>query len=119
MLPRPWISRFQHWLAFLLHGTITDRQIAGYLADLFEQDLPDTHVESLRFYVKQRIVTLYGTLYQAADHDNVMRLTARIPGIEAIVDRVQVVEDVHREELGARVVLLLNDTFAPNRLLPA
>ncbi|MEZ4700330.1 MAG: hypothetical protein R2834_08375 [Rhodothermales bacterium] len=116
---RPLFARLARYFTLLFHRSLTDRQIAGFLAELFESDMEHTQAEALRFYVKRRIVTIYGTLYRAMDHEHVIKLTARIPGLEAIVDRINVVEDVHREELNARVVLLLNDTYAPSHLLPA
>ncbi len=98
---------------------LSDRQIAAFLRDLFEADLAHTHAEGLRFYVKERIVTIYGTLYRTQDRENVIRLTGHIPSLKAIVDRMVVVDDVHKEVLDARVVLLLNDTLAPTSLSPA
>ena len=116
---RPLLARLTRYITLLFYRTLSDRQIAGYLAELFESDMDHTDAEALRFYVKRRIVTIYGTLYRALDHEHVIKLTARIPDLEAIVDRIHVVEDVNREELNARVVLLLNDTYTPNHLLPA
>ncbi len=115
----PLFRRFTLPFAGLFSTALTDRQIAGYLAEVFESDLDHTRAEGLRFYVKRSIVTLHGTLYTATDRDNVIQLTARIPGLEAIVDRLQIVDDVSQEALNARVVLLLNDTYGPTHLLPA
>ncbi len=115
----PLFSRFAHSFTRLFSTTLTDRQIAGFLAELFESEMDHTAAEGLRFYVKRAIVTLHGTLYRADDRDRVIQLTARIPGIEAIVDRLQVVDDVSQAALNARVVLLLNGTHATTHLQPA
>ncbi|MDZ4700686.1 MAG: BON domain-containing protein [Rhodothermales bacterium] len=115
----PMFSRFTLPFARLFSSAPTDRRIAGYLAELFESEMDHTAAEGLRFYVKRGIVTLHGTLYDAMDRDHVIQLTARIPGLDAIVDRLHIVDDVHHEALNARVVLLLNGTHAPTHLLPA
>jgi BON domain len=112
-------SRLALPFARLFSPALTDRQIARCLAELFEGEMDHTSAEGLRFYVKRGTVTLHGTLYSAKDRDHVIQLTARIPGIEAIVDRLQVVDDLSRETLNARVVLLINGTHAPTHLLPA
>ena len=107
-----------YWL-HLFDRTFSDKRLAAFLAETFESELPDGDIEGMRFYVKKRIVTIYGTVYREADHQRVIRLVSRIIGFEAIVDRIQVVEDVYTENPDARIYLLLNDSYAPKRLLPA
>ncbi len=103
----------------LCDKAFSDKRLASYLADTFESELHATDAEGLRFYVKKRIVTIYGTLYRESDREQIIKLASRIIGLEAIVDRLQVVEDVYKEDLNARIYLLLNDRYEPKRLLPA
>ncbi len=107
-----------YWHQLYTKG-FSDKRIASYLADLFESELQGVQVEGLRFYVKGRIVSIYGTLYREVDHEQIIKLTSRIVGLHAIVDRIQVVKDVTKEELGARIHLLLSDNYEPRHLLPA
>ena len=113
------ISRLQSYKHAIYDKAFSDKRLATYLADTFESELSDINAEGMRFYVKKRIVTIYGTLYSELEHQRVIRHASRIMGLEAIVDRIQVVEDVYSEDMDARIYLLLNDSFAPKRLLPA
>ena len=90
-----------------------------YLAETFESEFPDGCLEGLRFFVKKRIVTIYGTLYSESDHELLLKIASRIVGLEAIVDRVHVIDNVYSEDMDARIYLLLTDSYAPKRLLPA
>ena len=112
-------GRFQLYKNALYDKAFSDKRLASYLADTFEADLDGIAVEGMRFYVKKRIVTIYGTLYSADDHERIIRIASRITGLEAIVDRIQLVDDVHTEDMKARIYLLLNDSYAPKRLIPA
>jgi hypothetical protein len=116
---RPWSSPLQRLASLFHRRPYSDRDIAGFLAELFECDLEHTDAEGLRFFVKHRIVTIHGTVYRAIDRDHVIRLASRIPGIEAIVDRIHVADAQSRDAAGAKVVLLLNGTYGPRHQLPA
>ncbi|MBX2818839.1 MAG: hypothetical protein KTR29_04130 [Rhodothermaceae bacterium] len=112
-------NRLQSYKHALYDRAFSDKRLASYLADTFESELTDIQAEGMRFYVKKRIVTVYGTLYSEVEHKRIIRHVSRIIGLEAIVDRIQVVEDVYSEDMDARIYLLLNDNYAPKRLLPA
>lgn len=112
-------TQLQTYKHALYNRAFSDKRLASYLADTFESELSDIHAEGLRFYVKKRIVTIYGTLYSEVEHQRVIRHASRVIGLEAIVDRIHVVEDVYSEDMDARIYLLLNDSYAPKRLQPA
>ena len=97
----------------------SDQRIASYIADLFESKLHATEAEGLRFYVRDRIVTIHGTLYRELDRELVIKHAGRVVGLKAVVDRMQVVENVYEPDMNARIVLLLNDKYEPTRLSPA
>ena len=107
-----------YWHQLYRHA-FTDKRIASYIAHLFESELDGVEIEGLRFYVKNRIVSVYGTLYREIDHERVIKLASRIIGLEAVVDHIQVVKDVNREDLNARIFLLLTDNYEPMHLQPA
>ena len=112
-------SQLQTYKRAIYNRAFSDKRLASYLADTFESELTDIRAEGMRFYVKKRIVTIYGTLYSEVEHERIIRHASRVMGLEAIVDRIQVVEDVYAEDMDARIYLLLNDSYAPKRLLPA
>ena len=112
-------SRLQTYKTTLYDRAFSDKRLASYLADTFETDLDGIAVEGMRFYVKKRIVTIYGTLYSNDDHERIIRIASRTTGLEAIVDRIQIVNDVNTEDMTARIYLLLNDSYAPKHLQPA
>ena len=97
----------------------SDQRLAIYLYETFESELPGTQIDGLRFYVKKRILTIHGTLYREVDHEQVLRIAGRIAGLRAIVDRINIVKDVHLEDANARIHLLLNDRPETRRLIPA
>ncbi len=96
----------------------SDKQLAQYLCETFESELESAQIDGLRFYVKSGIVTIYGTLFREYDHEMVIKLAGRIFGLKAIVDKMQVVKDVNKEE-PSRIFLLLNDKAETKRLIPA
>ena len=97
----------------------SDQKIASYIAELFESDIRSLEAEGLRFYVKDRILTIRGTVYRELDRDLVIRHASRVVGLKAVVDKMQVEKDVYREDVDARIVLLLSGSSEPTRLLPA
>ena len=111
--------RTRNVLRGLYSRAFSDRKIALYLVDLFESNLHAVQAEGLRFFVKDRILTIHGTLYRDIDRDLVIKHASRVIGLKAVVDRIHVVDDIYKEDLNARVVLLLNDTPESMRLLPA
>lgn len=112
-------SRLQTYKSALYDRAFSDKRLASYLADTFESELNDIQADGMRFYVKKRILTIYGTLYSEIEHERVIRYASRVMGLEAIVDRIQVVDNVYSEDMDARIYLLFNDSFAPKRLQPA
>ena len=117
-LQTPLIHRLKSYWRRLFKKAFSDDRLAAYLMETFESDLEDAQIEGLRFYVKKRIVTIHGTLYRKDDHEMVIKLASRIAGLKAVVDRMQVVENVDKEE-PARIFLLLNDKPETRRLIPA
>ena len=115
----PLVHRLRSYWHQIFGLAFTDERIATYLAETFESDLKGTQIDGLRFYVKGRIVTIYGTLYREYDHEMVIKYASRIVGLKAIVDQMNVVQDVNKEEPCARIFLLLNDKHETRRLTPA
>ena len=115
----PLVHRLLSYWHQLYDAAFTDERLASYLADTFESDLKGTQIDGLRFYVKKRIVTIHGTLYREYDHEMVIKYASRIVGLKAIVDQMNVVKDVDKEEPCARIFLLLNDKHETRRLIPA
>ena len=113
------VHRIKTYWRRLYNRSFSDERLALYLLETFESELPSTQIEGLRFYVKKRIVTIYGTLYREIDHEMVIKLASRIAGLKAIVDQMKVVEDVNKEEPCARIFLVLNDKLESKRLIPA
>ena len=111
--------RVRTYLRCLYRNAFSDQRIATYLAKLFESDLHALEAEGLRFFVKNRIVTIYGTVYREVDRELVIRHASRIIGLKAVVDRMQLIDSVYEEDLSARIVLVLNDIPESTRLLPA
>jgi len=97
----------------------SDKRLATYLLETFESEMHGAQIDGLRFYVKQRILTIHGTLYREVDHDQVIKIASRIIGLKAIVDRMQIVEDVNKEDPCPKILLLLNDRPETKRLIPA
>lgn len=118
-LLKAWAFGMNNYWLKLCKQTFSDKRLAYYLAELFESELPGLQVEGLRFYVKNRILSIYGTLYRDADHEQVIKLAGRIAGLEAVVDRIQLIEDVTREKVDARIFLMLTDSCEPMHLQPA
>ena len=116
---KSYLRRARSFVQELYLRAFSDRRLASYLADLFESNLHALQAEGLRFYVKDRIVTIHGTLYRDIDREMVIKHASRVVGLKAVVDRLNVVDDVYKEDLNARIVLLLNDKYEPKRLLPA
>ena len=114
----PLANQLRSYWHRLYSRAFTDQRLATYLFELFESELHDTQIDGLRFYVKQQILTIHGTLYREVDHEQVLKLAGRIVGLKAI-DRINVVQDVHREDPYARIHLLLNDRPETKRLIPA
>ena len=114
-------TRFSAYLKSLYLLAFSDRRIARYLAELYESRLAPADAEGLRFYVRSRTVTIYGTLYHPVVHQRVLRVTSRVFGVKAIIDRMHVVRDVQAEEppaVGSRV-FQLKDPISTRRFLPA
>lgn len=115
----PLVHRLRSYWHQLYSRTFTDLQLATFLSETFESELNGAQIDGLRFYVKKNIVTIRGTLYRELDHEMVIKITSRIVGLKAIVDQIQVVKDVNKEEPCARILLLLNDRLETRRLIPA
>ncbi len=115
----PLANQLRSYWHRLYDRAFTDQRLAIYLYETFESELPGTQIDGLRFYIKQRILTIHGTLYREVDHEQVLKLAGRIVGLKAIVDRINIVEDVNREDPCARIHLLLNDRPETKRLIPA
>lgn len=114
----PLLQQVRSYWHKLYGRNFTDRQLATFLFETFESSLNGLQIDGLRFYVKQGILTIHGTLYNEYDHEMVIKYASRIAGLKAVVDRMQVVEDVNKEE-PARIFLLLNDKHETRRLTPA
>lgn len=115
----PLVHRLRSYWHRLYSRTYTDRQLATFLSETFESELHGAQIDGLRFYVKKNIATIHGTLYREYDHEMVIKIASRIVGLKAIVDQMQVIKDVNKEEPCARIFLLLNDKLETKRLIPA
>lgn len=116
----PLVHKLKLYLHQLYDANHSDERLASYLADIFESDdLQGTQIDGLRFYVKDRIVTIHGTLYSEYDHEMVIKYASRIAGLKAVVDQMKVIKDVNKEDPSARIFLLLNDRLETKRLIPA
>ena len=97
----------------------SDRYLARYLSELFESDFSKVESDGLRFYIKDQIVTVYGTLFNPVDHERIMHTLGNALGIEAIIDRMHIVEDVYQDEIASGIVMMFTDTPEPRHYLPA
>ena len=97
----------------------SDRYLARYLSELFESEFSKVQSDGLRFYIRDQIVTVYGTLFDPVDHERIMYTLGNALGIEAIIDRMHIVEDVYQDEIGSGLAMMFTDTPEPRHFLPA
>ena len=66
-----------------------DRTLATQIAGVFENVLSPTDVESICFYVRERNVTVFGSICQPQSRPFIIALLRRIPGIREVNDHLQ------------------------------
>lgn len=71
--------------------TLKDEQLARRLYRTFEHDLALADVQGIHFYVHSGVVTLYGVVRHDLDRDLLVSLISGLPGVEDVVEHLQVV----------------------------
>ena len=86
--------------------TLTDKALAQRLCRTFERDLELSNVRGIHFYVKNSVVTLYGTIRHELDRNLIVSLVEQIDGVEAVEEHLQIV-DLPFQEAESEIMLEL------------
>jgi osmotically-inducible protein OsmY len=70
--------------------TLKDRALARRFRDTFEQDLEMAGVQGLHFYVKEGVVTIYGTVRHELDRELLLSFIRQRPGVEGVVPHLSI-----------------------------
>ena len=86
--------------------TLTDKALAQRLCRTFERDLELSNVRGIHFYVKNSVVTLYGTIRHELDRALIVSFVEQIEGVETVEEHLQIV-DLPFQEAESEIVLEL------------
>lgn len=70
--------------------TPTDKELAGKLSERIASELPVGGRNRLRFYVRDGVVTIYGSVLRLEDRLFVKGLVGRTPGVRMVYDHLTV-----------------------------
>jgi hypothetical protein len=70
--------------------TLKDRALARRFRDTFEQDLEMAGVQGLHFYIKEGVVTVYGTVRHELDRELLLSFIRQRPGVEDVVPHLSI-----------------------------
>jgi hypothetical protein len=87
--------------------TLKGKALALRLYRTFERDLELSNVRGIHFYVKNGVVTLYGTIRHELDRNLIISLVERIEGVQQVVTHLQVV-DLPFQETQSEITLRLS-----------
>ena len=77
--------------------TLIDKALAQRLCRTFERDLELSNVRGIHFYVKNSVVTLYGTIRHELDRALLVSLVEQIEGVEGVEEHLQIVDQPFQE----------------------
>ncbi len=77
--------------------TLKDKVLVHRLYRTFESDLELASVRGIHFYVKDNVVTLYGTIRHELDRTLLVSLIEQIDGVEEVVEHLQIVDQPFQE----------------------
>ena len=77
--------------------TLKDKALALRLFRTFERDLELAGVRGIHFYVKNSVVTLYGTIRHELDRDLLVSFVEQIDGVEGVDEHLQIVDQPFQE----------------------
>ena len=86
--------------------TLKDKALAQRLSRTFERDLELSNVRGIHFYVKNSVVTLYGTIRHELDRNLIVSFVEQIDGVEDVVEHLQIV-DLPFQETQSEIMLEL------------
>ena len=86
--------------------TLKDKALAQRLSRTFERDLELSNVRGIHFYVKNSVVTLYGTIRHELDRNLIVSFVEQIDGVEGVVEHLQIV-DLPFQETQSEIMLEL------------
>lgn len=73
--------------------TLKDRALARRFRDTFEQELEMADVQGLHLYVKDGVVTLYGTVHHELGRELLLSFIRQRPGVKRVEAHLQTLED--------------------------
>ncbi|MGA7306707.1 MAG: BON domain-containing protein [Rhodothermales bacterium] len=75
---------------------LSDKELARTLRERIAGELPVSGRNRLRFYVREGVVTIYGSVFGSKDRVFVKHLVRHTPGVATVYDHLTVEE--HRSE---------------------